>query len=164
MAYPYQYPGGLGPFKLFPVNLPPTEHDIVHSENGMTVSLTFFSAPASEYATFVAFYEELDEDEVFVFRMPVLPTSSYNSTEFEAGNFYLTSDVVDPQCVEYKSGPSDNAVVYPAQRAEGPTVLRNYQTCQPLMRCTLSSGPTITTEGDLLTYSMVIQEAITKED
>ena len=68
MAFPYQFPGGLGPFKMFPVNLPPTEHEITHSEDGMTVSLTFHTAPASEYASFDAFYEELGEDEVFVLR------------------------------------------------------------------------------------------------
>jgi len=159
MALPYQFPGGLGPFKLFPVNLPSTEHDIVYSETGMTVSLTFHTAPASEYASFDAFYEELDEGEVFVFRMPVPLTSSYNSTAFEPGNFYVSADPADPQLVEYLSGPADNASVHPAKRAEGPVVLHSYPDCQPFMRCTLVSGPNITTEDDLTTYSMVIQES-----
>lgn len=159
MAFPYQFPGGLGPFKLFPVNLPSTEHDIVYAEDGMTVDLTFFAAPASEYASFAAFYEELAEGETFVFRMPVPASSSYNSTAFEPGNFYISADPADPQLVEYLSGPSDNASVHPAKRAEGPVVLHSYQDCQPLMRCTLVSGPNITTEDDLTTYSMVIKEA-----
>ncbi len=159
MALPYQFQGGLGPFKIFPVKLPFTEYDITYTSDGIVMDLSLYAAPAADYAEYDDFFNELEDGETFVLRAP-LPEGSFNDSSLTAGNFYLRNDPADPQLLKYLFGPATDATVEPDARAEGPVVLRTYKEAQPMMRCTLISGPLKSEEdGDLVKYSISVRES-----
>jgi hypothetical protein len=159
MTIPYQFSGGLGPFKIFPVKLPFTEYDITYTNDGIVMDLSLYASPAADYVVYDDFFSELEDGETFVLRAP-LPEGSYNDSSLTAGNFYLRDDAADPQLFKYLSGPATNATVEPDARAEGPVVLRTYPEAQPMMRCTLVSGPLLSeVDDDLIQYSIVVRES-----
>lgn len=159
MAIPYQFTGGLGPFKLFPVKLPFVEYDITYTSDGIVMDLSLYASPAEDYVDYDNFFSELEDGETFVLRAP-LPEGSFNDSSLTAGNFYLRNDNTDPQLFKYLSGPATDATVEPDARVEGPVELRTYKQAQPMMRCTLISGPVQSeVEGDLIQYSMVVRES-----
>ena len=163
MSFPYQYPSGLGPFKLFPVSIPPVSFTQTTTDNNeIEFELTLFPLLPSEYLIVDDFIADLTTGETFAIRAPVPDGQSYNGGSLVEGNYYVRNHADDPQLFKFVEGTAQNPTVEPAARADGDIVLHNYSECQPIMRCKLVSGPEVSDEDadGLVQYTLTVRESV----